>query len=105
MAGDPVLPGSGDPRYERLTGGADKRTEIYLARRYFGMSREEWGSLPWWETATLLQELMEDLKAQAGGSQDQQKSPQPTPQPSQRDTDLATLGLGSVGGFSTRVVG
>jgi len=68
------------------------------------MSRKEWGELPWWETATLLQELMEDLKAQAGGSTSEQQS-NPAAEQSQRDRDLTSLGLGSVGGFSTRVVG
>lgn len=55
MAGGGRSPGSSPHRYEAVSGGASKRTLIYLARRYLKMSRQEWDDLPWWEAHALIE--------------------------------------------------
>jgi hypothetical protein len=57
VAGLGDQPKKGSPRLEALTRGFGN--EYYLARRYFNYSIEEWDQLPWWQTATYMNGLIE----------------------------------------------
>lgn len=75
---------------------------MYIARRYFQMSIEEWDQSPWWYTASLIEGLKADGTLSDGSDPDG-----PAPQPTRGGTQTVDLS-GSAplpGGFQTRRVG
>jgi hypothetical protein len=53
--------------------------ELYLARRYFGMSMEEWEALPWWQPRAL-REGLENEGILKGGEEGGTYTPPPAPE-------------------------
>jgi len=104
MAHGAVPPGTAGSRYEALSGGADRRSVLYLARRYFNLSPAEWDATPWWESHLLIEGLQD--QGVIGGGEDRQQHDQAEsgtlgPKP----IDLTSAPLESIGGFQTRRAG
>ena len=74
MAGRADPPGRFNPRYEVVSGGQSHRTEIYIARRYFNLSAQEWGDLPWWEVHALVEGLENEGVLKGSGPQGKTQS-------------------------------
>lgn len=98
-AGEPP-PGTLNRHYEAVTGGPNGRAVKYLARRHFGLSPQEWGRLPWWETNLLLQGLIDDGTI-GGEKSNGESAPQAQDQPA---VDLTSAGP-VPSNFQTRRVG
>lgn len=49
------IPDKLDERYEAIP--AERRFKLYLAKRYFNMSPEQWDDTPWWLQATYIEGL------------------------------------------------
>lgn len=71
-------PGRSEARYEELTGGPEGRLTLYLARRYFNLSKTEWDDLPWWETRALIEGLHAEGILKKPGENDDPAEPVPT---------------------------
>lgn len=52
-----VPPGSTTTRYDALVDAAGGSINIYIARRYFNLTPDQWNGLPWWETRALIEGL------------------------------------------------
>lgn len=74
---------------------------MYLARRYFGLSPDEWDDLPWWE-AELLLEGLRDQEILGDGKE---KSPPSNGPGSAKAIDLTQADLSAVGGVQIRRAG
>lgn len=98
-------PKSDNPRFSALTKGHGD--EWYLARRYFQMSRDEWGDLPWYESTALMEGLRKHgVLGKAEQEQAIENAP-PAAAPGNRKpppVDLTGPGL-IPPGFTTRLAG
>ena len=68
LAAGSAAPGSASRRFDRLSGGPERRELLYLIRRKLWMSPEEWNALPWWVAATYLEGLEREFADDEGGS-------------------------------------
>lgn len=76
--------------------------QVYLARRYFQMDRQQWFELPWYEA----QVLLDGLRAEGIlGGEKQEASSTPEPKASGDSIDIANADLSELGFLTTRRAG
>lgn len=73
--------------------------ELYIARRYLGLSPAEWDNLPWWVRRTYI-EGFEAEELVSGGEPSDASGSNPPP-----DLASASIGAAAALGFTEEVVG